>query len=67
MIPFTYLLLLLQSVAARIVLYLHPLTRTAGSTVQLGSLFLLGLLVLTAIGFVLSLMRPRLYARPVQA
>jgi len=55
MIPFTYLLLLFQSAASRIVLYLHPIARSGASTVQIGTVFLLGLLGLTVIGFVLSL------------
>src|SRR5437762_5948267 len=56
MIPFTYLLLLLQSNAGRIVLYLHPIERSSMSAMQIGSVFLLGLLTLTGIGFVLSLL-----------
>ena len=44
MIPFTYLLLLLQSIAGRIVLYLHPIERSSMSAMQIGSVFLLGLL-----------------------
>lgn len=56
MIPFMYLLLLLQSIAGKIVLYMHPIARSGVSTVQLGSVFLYGLLALTVIGFVLSLL-----------
>ena len=57
MIPFTYLLMLFQSVAARLILYLHPIARSSASAMPAGSVFLLGLLGLTVIGFVLSLVR----------
>jgi hypothetical protein len=59
MIPFTYLLLLFQSAAGRIVLYLHPIARSGAQTMQIGTIFLLALLALTALGFALSLVRPR--------
>lgn len=55
MIPFMYLLLLFQSIASKIILYAHPLARSGVSTAQIGSAFLYGLLALTVIGFVLSL------------
>jgi len=56
MIPFTYLLLLFQSAASRLILYLHPIARSGASNMPVGSIFLLGLLVLTVIGFVTSLL-----------
>lgn len=46
MIPFLYLLMLLQSIAGRIILYAHPLARSGAQTVQIGSLFLLCILAL---------------------
>lgn len=64
MIPFMYLLLLLHGIAGRIVLYVHPIIRSDVQTQQYGSLFLLGLLALTALGFVLSLMRRANEAAP---
>lgn len=57
MIPFMYLLLLLQSAASKIILFVHPVSRSGVSSAHLGSLFVYGLLALTVIGFVLSLMQ----------
>jgi hypothetical protein len=53
MIPFLFLLYLAQSLGARAVLYVHPLLREAAG---IGSAFALGLLALTALGLVLSLL-----------
>jgi hypothetical protein len=57
MIPLLFLLYLLQSIGTRVLLLVHPLLRTGSSTASAGSAFVLGLLALTALGFVLSLMQ----------
>lgn len=59
MIPFLYLLMLFQSVANRIILYVHPIARSGAQGEQIGTLFVLGLMALTAIGFALSLLDSR--------
>ena len=51
MIPFLYLLLLIQQIGARAILMAHP----AAGTTQAGSIVVLVLLGLTLAGFVLSL------------
>lgn len=56
MIPLVFLLYLAQSIGTRAILFIHPLLRTGSSTASAGSAFVLGLLALTALGFVLSLM-----------
>lgn len=56
MIPFVFLLYLAQSIGTRAVLFAHPLLRTGSATASAGSAFVLGLLALTALGLVLSLM-----------
>jgi hypothetical protein len=53
MIPFLFLLYLAQSIGSRALLLVHPLLRTSTSV---GSTVVLGLLALTTLGFVLSLM-----------
>jgi hypothetical protein len=55
MIPFLFLLYLAQSLGTRVLLYVHPLQRIGSATASVGSAFVLGLLALTALGFVLSL------------
>ncbi|MBV8977029.1 MAG: hypothetical protein JOZ13_06580 [Alphaproteobacteria bacterium] len=55
MLPLVYLLTLIQSVASRLVIWAHPIVRGNVPTATLGFAFVLGLLALTAIGFVLSL------------
>jgi len=55
MIPLLLLLYLAQSIGTRIVLLVHPILRTGSSTASAGSAFVLGLLALTALGLVLSL------------
>lgn len=56
MIPFVFLLFLARSFAGDAVLAAHPLVSTASSSASNGDAFVLGLLALTALGFVLSLM-----------
>lgn len=53
MIPFLFLLYLAQSIGGRALLLVHPFLRTSTTV---GSTVVLGLLALTALGFVLSLM-----------
>ena len=53
MIPLLFLLYLLQSIGTRILLLVHPLLRTSTTV---GSTVVLGLLALSALGLVLSLM-----------
>jgi hypothetical protein len=55
MTPFLFLLYLAQSLGTRALLLVHPLVRENSATASAGSLFVLGLLALTALGFVLSL------------
>lgn len=57
MIPLLFLLYLLQSIGTRTLLLVHPLLSEGSSTASAGSAFVLGLLALTALGFVLSLMQ----------
>ena len=54
MIPVLFLLYLAQSIGSRALLLVHPFVRTSTTV---GSTVVLGLLALTALGFVLSLMR----------
>lgn len=56
MIPLIFLLYIAQSIGTRVLLYVHPLLRTDSATASAGSAFVLGLLALTALGLVLSLM-----------
>lgn len=56
MVPFMYLLLLVQQVGAKALLLAHPVVRTGVPTSQLGTAFILAILALTTIGFVLSLL-----------
>jgi hypothetical protein len=55
MIPFMYLLLLVQQIGGKALVLMHPFARTGVFTAQLGAGFILALLALTLIGFVLSL------------
>ena len=57
MIPFMYLLLLLQQVGGKMLILVHPLARTGIPSARLGSAFILAILAMTLIGFVLSLLR----------
>jgi len=56
MIPFMYLLLLIQGLGSKALLLAHPVIRSGVPTAALGSAFVLALLAMTLIGFVLSLL-----------
>ena len=55
LIPFMYLLLLVQQAGAKAILLAHPIVRTGVPTSQLGSAFVYAILALTVIGLVMSL------------
>jgi hypothetical protein len=57
MIPFMYLLLLIQQLGSRALGMLHPIGRFGASSTQIGSALVLGILAATVIGFILSLLR----------
>jgi len=62
MIPFTYLLFLLQYAGSKTITIVHPIARSGATTygsVPLGQTFLLAVLALTVLGFVLSLLNRR--------
>ncbi len=56
MIPFMYLLLLIQQLGSKVLGLLHPIARSGVSSAQTGSALVLGILAATIIGFVLSLL-----------
>jgi hypothetical protein len=57
MIPFLYLLLLLQQLGGKVLILLHPFARTGIPSAKLGSAFILAIIAMTLIGFILSLLR----------
>jgi hypothetical protein len=59
MIPLLYLLLLLELLGSRLLDYFYPIAKPAGASGQTGSALILGILALTLIGFVLSLIPRR--------
>lgn len=56
MVPFVYLLLLLQSLVSRGVGLLHPMATVHGSSSAIGSGVILALFAVAVLGFVLSLL-----------
>ncbi len=55
MIPFTYLLLVIQQFANKAILLVHPIARSGTPGSQIGSAVVLAILAATLIGFALSL------------
>jgi hypothetical protein len=56
MIPFMYLLLLIQQVGNRALILAHPVAKSGVPSAKLGSAFVLAILAITIAGFVLSLL-----------
>jgi len=56
MIPFMYLLMLIQQLGSRVLGLLHPIARSGVSSAQTGSALVLAILAATVVGFVLSLL-----------
>ncbi|HEV2561869.1 MAG TPA: hypothetical protein VGT78_06985 [Rhizomicrobium sp.] len=59
MIPFMYLLLLIQQLGNRALILAHPIAKSGVHTAKLGSAFVLAILAITIAGFVLSLLHKR--------
>ncbi len=57
MIPFMYLLLLIQQLGGGALVRMHPFARSGVPTAQLGSAFVAAILAMTIIGLVLSLLK----------
>lgn len=56
LIPFLYLVMLIQQLGTRVLSLIHPIATSGSSDSQIGSAVIYGILAMTAIGFVLSLL-----------
>ena len=56
MIPFMYLLLLIQQLGNRALILAHPIAKSGAPTAKLGTAFVIAILAITIAGFVLSLL-----------